>query len=284
MATAHWPCMHACMAVSSDLIRACARGMNACSLASPAHCSPARQSPEYISLHATPLHASRLHAPACMPRPACTAPLPALTLKPSERKHSLCASTSALQYACSSPGTSMQTAASEAACHDRVQAKVACSCAKELRQSAPGLPRPGSHPTTTYDSGHMALSPTHATRQGVTGSPAAAHMSAQPCLRCSKAKGDSGWAVDARVCGACVCAPRSAMQVSLSFLVSGQVQQIFFGLPSGPIGAPAAVCVGAGVGVLLEAPMRERPSLLVLEGWWCKDKKTRKYLWIEYAR
>lgn len=38
--------------------------------------------------------------------------------------------------------------------------------------------------------------------------------------------------------------PRSAMQLSRSFLVSGQVQQIFFGLPSGgPMGA--ADCTGA---------------------------------------
>lgn len=35
------------------------------------------------------------------------------------------------------------------------------------------------------------------------------------------------------------------MHSSLSFLVSGHVQQIFLGLPSGPMGAPDGVWVGA---------------------------------------
>lgn len=67
--------------------------------------------------------------------------------------------------------------------------------------------------------------------------------------------------------------PRSAMQVSRSFLVSGQEQQIFLGFPSGPMGTPGGAGVGDGsaAGMALLSVDCEAPMELGAVNNYCKQ-------------
>lgn len=60
--------------------------------------------------------------------------------------------------------------------------------------------------------------------------------------------------------------PRSAMQVSRSFLVSGQLQQIFLGLPSGPMGTPGGAGDGVGSAGPGPAPSGLEPDAPISKG------------------
>ena len=79
--------------------------------------------------------------------------------------------------------------------------------------------------------------------------------------------------------------PRSAMHTSRSFFVSGHVQQIFLGLPSGPMGAPPADAAGAGAdGIGTAASFdADPPMAAVCKGWSVRstwgDAKT---LWVRW--